>query len=100
MYEKFNLQDIDAAGSGGEYTVQAGFGWTNGVALWVAANFGEVLETPKCPAISVQQTSKKRWGIGWNKGEETAYVGKRVKGRDGRYLVEVTREQTDPMRKK
>ncbi|KAG8911353.1 hypothetical protein FRC01_005758 [Tulasnella sp. 417] len=101
MYEKFNLLDIDAAGSGGEYTVQAGFGWTNGVALWVADNFGEVIEAPKCPAISVQQaSSKKRWGWGWSADEETTtYVGKRLKGRDGRYLVEATREQTAPKRK-
>ncbi|KAG8892190.1 hypothetical protein FRC01_014297, partial [Tulasnella sp. 417] len=97
----FNLLDIDAAGSGGEYTVQAGFGWTNGVALWVADNFGQVIESPKCPAIDVQQaSSKKRWGWGWSAEEETTtYVGKRLKGRDGRYLVEVTREQAAPKRK-
>lgn len=28
---QFNATDIDAAGGGGEYTVQVGFGWTNGV---------------------------------------------------------------------
>ncbi|KAB5588133.1 Trehalase [Ceratobasidium theobromae] len=33
MFEKFSAWDIDQAGSGGEYTVQAGFGWTNGVSL-------------------------------------------------------------------
>jgi hypothetical protein len=31
MFEKFNATDTDAAGGGGEYTVQIGFGWTNGV---------------------------------------------------------------------
>jgi alpha,alpha-trehalase len=31
MFEKFNITDTDAAGGGGEYTVQVGFGWTNGV---------------------------------------------------------------------
>ena len=36
MFERFFNFDIDSAGSGGEYTVQAGFGWTNGVALWIA----------------------------------------------------------------
>ncbi|KAJ7351163.1 hypothetical protein DFH08DRAFT_648452, partial [Mycena albidolilacea] len=41
MLEKFSISDIDLAGrGGGEYTVQAGFGWTNGVLLWVASNYG------------------------------------------------------------
>ena len=29
MFEKFNLLARDAAGAGGEYTVQTGFGWTS-----------------------------------------------------------------------
>ncbi|KAI0322093.1 glycoside hydrolase family 37 protein [Amylostereum chailletii] len=49
MFEKFSIQDIDVGGSGGEYTVQAGFGWTNGVVLWVASNFGGLLVAPTCP---------------------------------------------------
>ncbi|KAF5315219.1 hypothetical protein D9619_007257 [Psilocybe cf. subviscida] len=51
MFEKFSNLDIDSAGRGGEYTVQAGFGWTNGVLLWVAANYGSVLEAPACPNL-------------------------------------------------
>ena len=43
MFEKFSISDIDSAGRGGEYTVQAGFGWTNGVVLIVASEFGDVL---------------------------------------------------------
>lgn len=49
MFEKFSISDVDNSGSGGEYTVQAGFGWTNGVLLWVASTFGEQLVTPVCP---------------------------------------------------
>ncbi|KAI0060461.1 glycoside hydrolase family 37 protein [Artomyces pyxidatus] len=49
MFEKFSIQDIDIGGHGGEYTVQAGFGWTNGVVLWVASNFGPQLVAPTCP---------------------------------------------------
>ena len=30
---------------------KAGFGWTNGVALWIAANYGHVLTKPDCPNI-------------------------------------------------
>lgn len=52
MFEKESLFDIDVAGSGGEYVVQAGFGWTNGIALWIASQYGSVLSTPSCPTIS------------------------------------------------
>ncbi|TRM62126.1 Six-hairpin glycosidase-like protein [Schizophyllum amplum] len=51
MFEKFSNLDIDSAGSGGEYTVQAGFGWTNGVVLWTASRYGDVLVAPRCPNI-------------------------------------------------
>ncbi|EMD39599.1 glycoside hydrolase family 37 protein [Gelatoporia subvermispora B] len=59
MFEKFSISDIDSAGSGGEYTVQAGFGWTNGVALWAASQYGDVLVAPNCPDLLAQvaQTS-------------------------------------------
>ena len=52
MFEKFSNLEIDSAGRGGEYTVQAGFGWTNGVALWVAGTYGNILDAPKCPNIT------------------------------------------------
>lgn len=51
MFEKFSISDIDSAGRGGEYTVQAGFGWTNGVLLWIASNYGAALATPVCPPV-------------------------------------------------
>ena len=49
MFEKFSISDVDSSGRGGEYTVQAGFGWTNGVVLWLANTFGEQLVGPVCP---------------------------------------------------
>jgi alpha,alpha-trehalase len=52
MFEKFSNLEIDSAGRGGEYTVQAGFGWTNGVALWIAHTYGSVLDAPACPDIT------------------------------------------------
>ncbi|KAJ3485392.1 hypothetical protein NLI96_g4987 [Meripilus lineatus] len=52
MFEKFSISDIDSAGRGGEYTVQAGFGWTNGVALWIASTYGNSLVAPVCPVLS------------------------------------------------
>jgi alpha,alpha-trehalase len=51
MFEKFSVVDIDSAGRGGEYTVQAGFGWTNGVVLILADTHGKVLNAPTCPDI-------------------------------------------------
>ena len=48
MFEKFSISDVDSSGRGGEYTVQAGFGWTNGVVLWIASTFGEQLVAPVC----------------------------------------------------
>ncbi|KAH8082474.1 trehalase [Cristinia sonorae] len=52
MFEKFSISDIDSAGRGGEYTVQAGFGWTNGVVLYVASVYGDVLNAPICPNLT------------------------------------------------
>lgn len=57
MYEKFSILNVDSSGSGGEYTVQAGFGWTNGVLLWVAANYGHLLVAPECPMLVAMTTS-------------------------------------------
>ena len=55
MFEKFNASDVDASGGGGEYTVQIGFGWTNGVVLWTAANYGQYLPMPTCPQIPIME---------------------------------------------
>ncbi|KAI8906105.1 trehalase-like protein [Powellomyces hirtus] len=38
VFEKYNVTRIGAEGGGGEYVVQIGFGWTNGVALAILAN--------------------------------------------------------------
>ena len=56
MFEKFSISDIDSAGRGGEYTVQAGFGWTNGVVLTLASEYGNVLVAPQCPDLLAQAT--------------------------------------------
>jgi len=51
IFEKFSNMNVDSAGRGGEYTVQIGFGWTNGALLWVASNYGSVLASPQCPNL-------------------------------------------------
>jgi alpha,alpha-trehalase len=42
MMEKYNVVDPDSESGGGEYPVQDGFGWSNGVYLamkkWLAEN--------------------------------------------------------------
>ena len=68
MFEKFSISDIDSAGRGGEYTVQAGFGWTNGVLLWVADTYGSVLATPTCPDLLEEARSGGNGGSGGSDG--------------------------------
>ena len=43
-WEKYYALQRGAAGHGGEYEVQAGFGWTNGVALILLEQYGRVLD--------------------------------------------------------
>ncbi|KAJ6653152.1 hypothetical protein lerEdw1_010025 [Lerista edwardsae] len=43
MYEKYDVEGDGAPGSGGEYQVQEGFGWTNGVALQLLDLYGDRL---------------------------------------------------------
>ncbi|TKY86258.1 hypothetical protein EX895_005083 [Sporisorium graminicola] len=57
MFEKFNASDVNAAGSGGEYTVQTGFGWTNGVAIWLGGQLGANLTRPDCPVVIAQNST-------------------------------------------
>ncbi|GAA4437272.1 hypothetical protein GCM10023188_31290 [Pontibacter saemangeumensis] len=38
MMEKYNVVDIDLPAGGGEYPNQDGFGWTNGIYLWMMNN--------------------------------------------------------------
>ncbi|KAI8377911.1 trehalase [Radiomyces spectabilis] len=47
MFEKFDVRFLGGAGSGGEYTVQVGFGWTNGITLWIFDTFRN-LTAPDC----------------------------------------------------
>ncbi|KAG5645457.1 hypothetical protein DXG03_006002 [Asterophora parasitica] len=74
IFEKFSNLEIDSAGRGGEYTVQAGFGWTNGVALWIASVYGDVLASPQCPNLQASPGNNGNNGggknaalsLGWN----------------------------------
>ncbi|KAI5634840.1 trehalase domain-containing protein [Phthorimaea operculella] len=41
MFEKYDVQEPGKFGEGGEYTVQEGFGWSNGVVLEFLAKYGQ-----------------------------------------------------------
>lgn len=62
MYEKFSVLETDSAGGGGEYVVQDGFGWTNGVVLWITSNYGPNLSDPQCPSLLAATTGAKSSG--------------------------------------
>ncbi|VDI30626.1 alpha,alpha-trehalase [Mytilus galloprovincialis] len=47
MFEKYNVLEPGTRGGGGEYDIQEGFGWTNGVALEILKKYGDVLTTPE-----------------------------------------------------
>jgi hypothetical protein len=46
FYEKYNAKEVGFPGGGGEYIVQDGFGWTNGVILWILKRYGNLLCLP------------------------------------------------------
>ncbi|KAF7189127.1 Trehalase [Pseudocercospora fuligena] len=48
IFEKYNSTDILTYGGGGEYDVQLGFGWSNGVLIWIGDLFGQDLKLPEC----------------------------------------------------
>ncbi len=41
MVEKYNVEDLSLEAGGGEYPVQDGFGWSNGVLLRLLAEESE-----------------------------------------------------------
>uniref|UniRef100_A0A8C9SFV7 Trehalase n=1 Tax=Scleropages formosus TaxID=113540 RepID=A0A8C9SFV7_SCLFO len=43
MYEKYSVEGDGKPGGGGEYEVQLGFGWTNGVAMQLLDQYGDKL---------------------------------------------------------
>jgi hypothetical protein len=43
MYEKYIATEFGVSGGGGEYEVQKGFGWSNGVILDFLDRYGETL---------------------------------------------------------
>lgn len=40
ILEKYNVEEVDVRAGGGEYVLQQGFGWTNGVTLFLMNRYG------------------------------------------------------------
>ena len=53
MFEKFNVSVHGAPGGGGEYDIQVGFGWTNGVVLDLLQRYPDKLKSGKSTVKSV-----------------------------------------------
>lgn len=60
MFEKYGDNSTNAVGGGGEYTVVEGFGWSNGVLIWVVDTFNEKLTRPDCGNITAANIITKR----------------------------------------
>ncbi len=70
MFEKYTFNSTNGAGSGGEYTVVEGFGWTNGVLLWTVDTLGNKLTRPDCGNITAANVTpaKHRRDVGGDVG--------------------------------
>lgn len=45
FFFQYSAEELGGHGGGGEYDVQKGFGWTNGVIIEFLARFGDKLTT-------------------------------------------------------
>ncbi|XP_066941045.1 uncharacterized protein [Macrobrachium rosenbergii] len=57
MFEKYSVERLGLPGGGGEYNVQLGFGWSNGVAMRLLAIFGDRLTATTGGSVTVQPPS-------------------------------------------
>ena len=49
IYEKYDAMNLGKPGNGGEYSVQTGFGWTNGLVLHYLERYGPYITPFECP---------------------------------------------------
>ncbi|KAK8188920.1 trehalose [Phyllosticta capitalensis] len=60
IFEKYSEAAINAVGGGGEYEVVEGFGWSNGLLIWLADKFGQNLTVPDCGNLEAAAKVKTR----------------------------------------
>lgn len=65
MYEKYNVTESSQsfAGSGGEYEVQTGFGWTNGVILDLLSHYGDQISVSGAGKLGFTGFSALLWVV-------------------------------------
>jgi hypothetical protein len=69
VFEKYHAENVGYPGGGGEYIVQEGFGWTNGVTLWILDKFGDKLTAPKkCYRLETVNIPKEKASNAQNSG--------------------------------
>jgi len=56
MYEKYNCKTVGKAGSGGEYKVQEGFGWSNGVVMSLLDKYPDMISSAPRVKLNVLTT--------------------------------------------
>lgn len=89
MFEKYSDVSLNQAGSGGEYEVVVGFGWSNGVLIWVADTFRDKLQTPPCTGLDADfgvsrlQTGLKRRSAVQLDSWDARWISRSVGGRAG-----------------
>ncbi|KAI1075102.1 glycoside hydrolase family 37 protein [Whalleya microplaca] len=86
MFEKYADNSTNAAGSGGEYEVVEGFGWTNGVLIWTVDTFGDKLTRPDCGFITSRST-----GSGKAKRNFVGQSAVELSPHDARWIVKSDR---------
>lgn len=63
MFEKYSDNATNEAGSGGEYEVVEGFGWSNGVLIWTVNEFGNNLTRPDCGDIEAADVNPEKRSV-------------------------------------
>ncbi|XP_031633665.1 trehalase isoform X3 [Contarinia nasturtii] len=68
MFEKYSAEESGGYGGGGEYEIQLGFGWSNGVILQLLSEYGQDMKSTeeKNPPTSTVSSGFKlnRWTVG------------------------------------
>lgn len=57
MYEKYVATEFGVSGGGGEYEVQKGFGWSNGVVLDLLDRYGPTMTSPGANKNDIDKNS-------------------------------------------
>ncbi|KAK7529448.1 trehalose [Phyllosticta citribraziliensis] len=65
IFEKYSDASINAVGGGGEYEVVEGFGWSNGLLIWLADLFGQNLTVPDCGNVVAAKMKTRDLGGGF-----------------------------------